>query len=24
MLEPAAVGGWYRRATGQKYLVVPD
>jgi NADPH:quinone reductase-like Zn-dependent oxidoreductase len=24
MLEPAAVAGWYRRATGQKYLVVPD
>ena len=23
MLEPAAVAGWYRRATGQKYLVVP-
>lgn len=24
MLEPDAVAGWYRRATGQKYLVVPD
>jgi NADPH:quinone reductase-like Zn-dependent oxidoreductase len=23
MLEPDAVAGWYRRATGQKYLVVP-
>ena len=24
MLEADAVAGWYRRATGQKYLVVPD
>lgn len=24
MLEPDAVAGWYRRATGQKYLVVPN
>ncbi|MEI6486390.1 MAG: zinc-binding dehydrogenase [Sphingomonadales bacterium] len=24
MLEPEAVAGWYRRATGQKYLVVPN
>ncbi len=23
MVSPAAVAGWYRRATGQKYLVVP-
>jgi hypothetical protein len=23
MLEPGAVAGWYARATGQKYLVVP-
>ncbi len=24
MLEPDAVAGWYRRATGQKYLIVPN
>ena len=24
MVEPEAVAGWYRRATGQKYLVVPS
>ena len=24
MVSPAAVAGWYRRATGQKYLVVPN